>query len=339
MVKDRRGNIENEESSGLKLVPHLFIYLSDALRLYGGKAYCISVESQCNTHDARCSAPHFFSFGLFLANCINTRAVLLFDVHSLNVPCLRETVEVITCLRGMRDGGDVPGLGVESGRDYCLDYERLADAIKSTKSKALSSEVASTISSTKGLPASPEYTHYIDPAWAEWNDGSPKPVSLEFVHKKLVDARHIASVEGHYLNTERIKLPRWSTSPQLLNPAMKPIDPSQCCIGDTVYLVGKMNRQGKPALFIQPLFSPGKSPRSLRTQLTEQRNHQWQTRLNEMYKSEPYKGMSHDALCRELAKKINRDAAPSQTKTISPERIRRVTKDPGKRLPGGSKRR
>lgn len=274
------------------------------------------------------------SFGEFLADEVEKFEICLFDVHDLSVISGLELDEVIQYLRNL--GKPVAdSIAIETGRDYCLDGQKIVQAVGSIKTTLPSSTTSIRRTPTGGAKSSlikmevePKKNENID----EWT-GENEPLSFEFLQLKLVQGRMAAKRDKEY-GAPSGKGPAAQAAKRAAKRGlpMGAISQSDSFVtgGNSIYFTGKFNRAGRPALWLEA--SPTPPPQKVKA-LSEKKAF-LQGHLDEMYRREPSK--SHTKLCDDLAMKLNVERGPHKRPFMAVT-IRRITDDPGHRSKGGSK--
>ena len=321
-----------------------FIYLSDVIKQYGSYRLPATGISGGGPGDGEIQAQA--SFGSFLAEKIASATIPLFDVHSLELIFDSDLDEVLHYLRSTSDQGTTSGIGFEVGRDYCIDAESLNAEINSIESLPRINwqtvEEKSAVLPDNVMPNTPLVSLYVPPPDGWGGDTERRPLTQEFLRYQREKGRFEATTKYMY--------PRWGglRAKTLLGPTLPPFSPGANAArnghehSDRTYLVGKFNKRGDRALWLDwvvpgqtggAIGSGGKEPNTgIAT-----RNEKWQERLLAMFTSGPHKGKSHKALCEELARQLYLEKLPSDETEFKPELIRRATRDPGKRKPGGKR--
>lgn len=173
-----------------------FIFLSNVLRDYGSCRVRLK-RSPENMNGVEIESQ--ISFGEFLADEVEKFEICLFDVHDLSVISGLELDEVIQYLRNL--GKPVAdSIAIETGRDYCLDGQKIVQAVGSIKTTLPSSTTSIRRTPTGGAKSSlikmgvePKKNENID----EWT-GVNEPLSFEFLQLKLVQGRMAAKREKEY---------------------------------------------------------------------------------------------------------------------------------------------
>lgn len=330
--KSKPGGHGSRRGTKLEDLPP-FVYLSCVLQQYGhfGKL----AQSAADDSDAGTAEPAVM-FGSFLAELVKSAKVLLFDVHSLKLVTGDELEDVVEYLLHYTNDSRHPlNVGIAAGLDYCMDAHRLAKEIQGTgtlRRLEYRSPIGSTERPSKTQPVTPIVSVYSSDVDVEWE--VPKvPLTTEFIALQLAIGREQAA-------RERASPPRVFPKPRK-PAALQPRDRSEyrgatepndwSCIwgSDQIYLVGKFNIAGDPALLLENDLPKKVGPRGHAAgSRLALRFEAWQARINAMYYSGPHKGKPHRTLSEELAKQLNAEMLPSSKKTISAEMIRRETFNP-----------
>lgn len=320
----------------------LFVYLSDVVQQYGSIRLPCSNRASGTLEDVS-ETQRRVAYRAFLAEKISSAQVPLFDVHSLELIVGSELEEILHDLRssdGIKTGLEI---GFEVGRDYCVDAERLNAEMKSVTSlpKFKCRPVGEHLSNhpTNISPNTPRLAFYKPEIPSGWEE-QKRPVTLEFLRFRLETGRHKA-LAAYKPAPKTGPRSRSSPKPKLPVAATATCDWG-CDVTDKIYLVGKFNRKGEPALLLEWVVTEldgdaNTSTKKLTSEANAVRNAQWQEQLLAMFASGPDKGKSHKALCEVLARLLNDNKVPSDKTVIKSEQIRRVTRDPGKRKPGGKR--
>lgn len=303
-----------------------FIYLSDVLRDYG--AYMVPTEgngqgTQTSHGDLDEAST---DFGRFLAAKIESTDILLFDVHTLTLISGQEMGEVLKYLRNRRSI-EPTDIGIESGRDYCLEAERTIQAITEINAPAPAHQLrnrkkaARNETSAKLTPNSGAARTAFEEEWV--NDR--ELISVEAMQLKLGVARAIVEREKKYPSMLGARAA--ARKPVVEVPAGATVLKRSTDWSDYVHTANKFNSSGLPALSL----GAAAADTSGSMQGLDEKHTEWQELLKSMYREDPEQ--SHTALCKKLAMRLNKDS----TKKVSMSTIRRNTRDPGKRKAGGSK--
>lgn len=307
-----------------------FIFLSDVLQDYGSCKFRSDETAVDPQHYGDASKQVAVTLGGYLADKIEKTEVLLFDVHSLKLISGLELKEVLEYLRRLGQS-NATDIGIEHGRDYCLDGERAMQAIwqviGNTPPRRSGKRKLSVLSAKPLTPASeadPRREDKIE-CWGF----ETEYFSVEAMQLKLAEARVVARREKAYpsplaarasANKKVHALPPGATVP------------SQKFAGQGTYFysIETFNREGLPALSLDAAVLT----RPPRPSEKNERNAKWQSLLKSMYLLDKEK--SHTALCEKLAIRLNNDRGRGDGE-VTAATIRRNTEDPGKRSVGGSK--
>lgn len=319
-LKPGQTDIVGNSVEGAK--PSPFIYISTALRIHG---VCGYYSGPSDNESLRTKS---VVFRLFLAKLIETRVIQVFDVFNLDPICLLEREELVNSLNaGIHESHSI-WRTVELGRDYCLDREKLGQAISAVRTCHIPE---AKISFPTQLPISvaPSLTQAeIDDDW-RWDDPQ---VALCY------DRQMAKLISGRLSNRDPSPIALLHKHKWTLDEAASILPTS--FPADYLYLSGKMNRAGKPAVFLCNLheLNEPSAPLSSKAQAKEGRNNNWQRRLDEMHRQVGNKQKSHGTLCDELANELNTSLVSKQNgKKISGGTIRTVTRSPWGSKTGGAR--
>jgi len=337
-MKEPKGNTETTEYKVARndKRPLPFIYLSTALRKYSSKWYYLKSD---NGAAARRKAT---AFGPFLGKAIEEYSVLIFDACSLRLLDFLEQNEVTQALLDSGKTGFPIGIGLELGRDYCLDRDKLEQIIRSSRSiqppqmnKAMSPPEFLCLPEV-GIAPPPPSSESDDWGTDAGETEPPTVISLDEQTFKLLEGRLKSPPTPRQMKFN-LKYARDEERNKERKTAATKLPARPIFSEEHLYLTGKMNREGRPVLFLGNLdevrattFADSDSatlPKQLRF---KERNDRWQRKLNEMYRSDPPK--SHTQLCKDLAKEIDSSFAE---KHVCAATIQKITHDPGHRSPGG----
>jgi hypothetical protein len=296
-----------------------FVYLTTVLQKYSCEMFCLDA---CDGHQEAPGRQTTITFQHFLAHLLQTGQVLAFDVNDLERIRSLELEEIIAALRACAADDYPRGIGIEDGRDYCLDRERLDLRRLSAKRRTSANRIV--------WPCMPAITIQRAPAGLV----SRKPwtqVPVEHLDLKLARGRD----EARQARESRSRMIVIVPQPYLPPPAAS-MDATSDCRG-FFCLSGRMNRQGKPAMFLgderelHRMPDPAARERIKRGRAAE-RYALWQEQLNEIHHRHPEK--THSELCSEYVAKLKAESPVSQELKLSPGTVRRKTRDPGRRRRG-----
>lgn len=304
-----------------------FIFLSDVLHHYGSCDMPPTGGANAETLASTKSDPRHSTFGGMLADRIEKKDILIFDVYTLALIAGLELEEVLHFLRGF-GSRNASTIAIDKGRDYYMDGERTIGWISTTN---ISSSAGKKEASRKTVKSS------VAKLYAEVQNGVLEDdwgrerarISDANILLKLAQGRVIAERErAREVSGVAARLSRNVVRPALAVGATAPstneFDHSH------FYVVGKFNRDGLPALWLDP-----KDPQSFRGKDKQIRiNPKWQSRLDEMHLKDKEK--PHSALCLELSKSLVGERG-QQSRVVTAATIRKQTRDPGKRRAGGSR--
>ena len=316
-----------------------FIYLTTALRRHSFRRYYLNrILLNASENKGRGAV----SFALFLACLIQDKQVLLFDVNNLTVVNSEETAEVVEALKFDENSLFPEKIGIAFGRDYCLDRSRLSEALKESKHIDYAKDGFPT---AKGSSMPPNVSIFSGQKVDFW--GRKKDIrSLEFLDLKRAEGRYKATLPPS-------KSPGRIALASIAQSNLKPsglLPPAEDCPhrfdpdGEEILLIGKINRQGEPALFLgnEKEIDEGNTPlHAVPLEKTEKESAykkyaKWQARINQIAEESGHRGKTHVQLCNTLAEEI-KTSFSKDGKDVTSETIRRYTKAPGNRKPGGKR--
>lgn len=228
------------------------IFLSDILARY---ASC-DVMSQAETAraDGALKGGVYTSFGSFLANKVTASEILLFDVYTLKLIVGLELEEVIQYL-GSLGTTTATGIGMESGRDYCVDAEHAIQLISSicstarfTGTRKVAGDGLGSNSLASSRPNKVGKGEVVD----DWSGQDKEHYSWELLHVKVAEGR-LAVHRAQNLEKEFGK--RLSGGPAARNRESALVAGATSSLkkrswsDSYVYFIGKFNRNGFPAVW------------------------------------------------------------------------------------------
>jgi hypothetical protein len=268
-----------------------FIFLSDVLQDYGASKVPKAGAWEDSQTPHGVSQQNFFDFGNFLAAKLESSEILLFDVHTLKLIPDLEMQEVLHYLRS-RGSSEPADIGIENGRDYCLDGEKTMQAIsqcnvtkptRQARSKKISKPNAN--DSIVNLESGATKGTTLD----DWG-ADRELISVEFMQLRLTEARAAVKRQQKSSSILAARAAARKSARQMPVGATalskKPND-----YFDHFYSASRFNRSGLPALSLDA--ATPKAPGGGQG-LTE-RNAEWQRRLKDMYLADKEK--SHVELC------------------------------------------
>lgn len=310
-----------------------FIHLSDVWAHYGSCEVPTTRGKRGEKAADGSPLKRCISFGNHLANQIEATEMLLFDVHDFKPILGLELNEVVHFLRGA--GPKVAdSIGMDKGRDYCLDGEKVMQMVGALKTKArssgLSSEPNTSVSIVESSNSSPNVKDPINERTDLFGD-EIGPVDVEILRLKLSEGR-ISAVREMKLRASGGPASKAAarTEARGLPTGAIALSNEYRILGEYEYFKNKFNRKGLPALW----FDTTEIEWPFINESLTQRNALWQSSLDNMYKSHPEK--THGVLCKDLANMLNAQRARG-AKEINSSTIRTNTFDPGNRGTGGSK--
>lgn len=170
-----------------------FVYLSNVLRQYAGDKLPYSSLAVPSGK----IGPKILlgSIREFLYEKIASSDVVLFDVHSLELIPLWERDVVLQHLGAKNQSECFEGIGFSSGRDYCIDAEKLDAVLSPIRSiPPLSSQIiirGETLPATDVPPTTPALS-VVEEAEIESSWTAPKPLSAEYLLNRRASGRYQA---------------------------------------------------------------------------------------------------------------------------------------------------
>lgn len=320
------------------------MYLSDVLRQYAKRRFPLAKSDEEDPPKQRANRG---TVREFLAEKIASCEVLVFDVYRLDLIPNFERYRLVAHLQDKDINKCYAGLGFAFGVDYCLDQEGLhavLDRYAAPRSIRPVIPLGYTVPAVVGPPQSPAISVHNEAPAEDDDEIDEDRVSRE---KALFKAQCLVKIQRARLDAKhrylsgpgRGSLVERQKKIENLRVATSVNAKSYKYQSQYFYLEGKFNVDGNPAVWLDTERDvQAVEDKKLQQKIeTQQRNENWQRDLERMYESGPHNGKSHKDLCEALAKDIKEKQPPSKMgeKEISSGLIRRVTRDPGERKPGG----
>jgi uncharacterized protein YggU (UPF0235/DUF167 family) len=305
-----------------------FVYLSAVLQQYADCGHLL----RSGNDDSEPAA----IFGRFLAGLIKSGKVLVFDVHTLKLPKDGEWEDVIEYLQHYSTDSRYPlNVGIAAGLDYCVDAHNLSLELVSTgclPRLTYKSPVRKGKTASKAIPKTPCVSIYKPDKPSGWEE-KKVPLTKEFITLQLASGRHQSlRKKGNPLESLKKPEDQLVYAPRELNEycgAVQPKDWSHTVGSERIYLAGKFNAVGDPALLLDDkLVGVGPRNHPVGSKLAL-RYEGWRQRLKAMYSAGPFAGKTHEELSDLLAKQLELETSPfskgKKAKLISGKTIRRET--------------